>query len=82
MHGYDMMWSWGGMWFGPIFMILSGVIGVLLIIWLFRAFSGKGSKQSNAEVPGLSARRILDERYAKGEVDDEEYRRRRAALES
>lgn len=27
-----------------------------------------------------SARSILDERYARGEIDDEEYRRRRAEL--
>ncbi|WP_238454565.1 SHOCT domain-containing protein [Micromonospora sp. ATA51] len=26
------------------------------------------------------ARRILDERYARGEIDEEEYRRRRAGL--
>ncbi|MGY4543860.1 putative membrane protein [Arthrobacter sp. UYNi723] len=30
--------------------------------------------------PG-TARRILDERYARGEIDDDEYRRRREALE-
>ncbi|MGQ0773763.1 MAG: SHOCT domain-containing protein [Pseudonocardiales bacterium] len=28
-----------------------------------------------------SARQILDERYARGEIDDQEYRRRRAELQ-
>ncbi len=82
MHGYDMTWGWGAMWFGPVFMIILGITAVLLIVWLIRAISGNGSKQASAEPSGASARRVLDERYAKGEIDDEEYRRRRAALES
>ncbi|HEY3466345.1 MAG TPA: SHOCT domain-containing protein [Amycolatopsis sp.] len=30
--------------------------------------------------PGDTARRILDERFARGEIDEEEYERRRDAL--
>ncbi|MFD8496079.1 SHOCT domain-containing protein [Amycolatopsis sp. NPDC059657] len=30
--------------------------------------------------PGDSAARILDERFARGELDEEEYRKRKAAL--
>ena len=82
MHGYDMMWGWGGMWFHPVVMILLGVVAVVLIVWLIRAIAGKNPKSSSAESSGSSARLILDERYAKGEIDDEDYRRRRAALES
>ena len=35
-----------------------------------------------AASPALDARRILDERLARGEIDAEEYRTRREALES
>ena len=82
MHGYDMMWGWGGMWFHPVVMILLGVLAVVLIVWLIKAIAGKIPKSSSAASTGSSARLILDERYAKGEIDDEDYRRRRAALES
>jgi putative membrane protein len=30
--------------------------------------------------PGASAEDVLDERYARGEIDDEEYRQRRVVL--
>ncbi len=82
MHGYDMMWGWGGMWFHPVVMILVGVVAVVLIVWLINAVAGKNPKPGSADSTGSSARLILDERYAKGEIDDEDYRRRRAALGS
>jgi putative membrane protein len=78
MHDYGMMSGWGGMWFGPILMILIPLALVLLVVWLVRAMAG-GS--ANPPRRNVSARQHLDERYAKGEIDDEEYQRRRAALE-
>jgi putative membrane protein len=78
MHGYDMMSGWGGMWFGPILMILIPLTLILLIVWLVRAFA---SGRTASKLNDANARKILDERYAKGEVDDEEYQRRRSALE-
>jgi putative membrane protein len=78
MHGYDMMSGWGGIWFGPILMFLIPLTLVLLIVWLVKAFA---SGRSASNMNDANARKILDERYAKGEVDDEEYQRRRSALE-
>lgn len=78
MHGYDMMSGWGGMWFGPIFMFLVPLALIVLVVWLIRAMIGGNANASRRDD---SARQILDERYARGEIDDEEYQRRRSALD-
>ena len=80
MHGYDMMSGWGGMWFGPFGMVLGTVLLVLVVVWLVRAMSGDGSAPRSDR--RLTPRQILDERFAKGEIDEEEYKRRRSAIDS
>jgi putative membrane protein len=71
---HDWGWGWGGMWLGPIFMLL--VLGGLVagIVALVRLFTGSGP---SGDRTSRSAREILDERYARGEIDREEYLRRR-----
>jgi len=76
MHDW-MGWGWGGMFLGPLFMImwlaiLVAVI-VLLVRWLGGGSFGVGS-------PPRTPREILDERFAKGEIDHEEYDKRRKTL--
>ena len=79
MQGYDMMSGWGGMWLGPIFSIAFLVLVVVLIVWLVGALTGNSSTSTEH---GIAPRQILDERFAKGDIDKEEYNRRRMALES
>lgn len=73
-----MMWDgpmagWMVIW--PI-LILAGLVA--LIVLAVRAFSpGPGGRTGGH----ASARQVLDERYARGEINDEEYRRHRQALE-
>lgn len=61
--------GWGGV------MGLFWLVILLLLVWLavglFRRDGGGGQ----------SAREILDKRYARGEIDETEYRRRRAELD-
>jgi len=65
--------------FGPIFMILvlAAVIAVavLLVRWLGGSGRGEASPPS-----GRTALDILKERYARGEIDKEEYEERRRIL--
>jgi putative membrane protein len=39
-----------------------------------------GARKTPSIPPESSARRALDERFARGEIDEDEYRRRRSAL--
>ncbi len=78
MHGYDMMSGWGGMWFGPVLMVLVPLALIVLIIWFVRTMTN-GTTISPTQ--DIGARHILDERYARGEIDDEEYQRRRSTLD-
>ena len=68
-------WGWGGgMWLGPLFMIALLVLLIAAIVALVR-WMGGGSGDGGGRV--RTARDILDERYARGEIDREEYQRRR-----
>lgn len=71
----------GGMGGGPmVMMILMAALAVLLIaglIWLVRRLSaGRRDDSAGAGDP----LQVLDRRFARGEIDTDEYRERRAAL--
>ncbi len=68
----------GWLWIWPALVL----IGVVLLGYLaYRLARNSGPGADAAAVAGPpSARQILDERYARGEIDDEEYRKRRATL--
>ena len=48
---------------------------ILLAVWLLRGIFGNGANQS-----GSRALDILDQRFARGEIDREEYEARKKAL--
>lgn len=82
-YGPRMMWwngGWYGMIFGPFFIILSlaAVIAaaVLLVRWLGGTSTWPSSTISSARTP-LD---ILKERFARGEIDKDEYEERRRIL--
>ena len=80
------MMDWGGGWygmiFGPLFMIL--VLGlviavaVLLVRWL--AGPWHSIQTPHHTPPGRTPLDILKERYARGEIDKEEFEERRRVL--
>jgi len=70
MNGYGMH-GWGfGMGFGWLIPLL------LIVVLVYYINSNKSSKNE-----GLSARELLDRRYANGEIDEQEYKRKRDLLE-
>lgn len=69
-----MMWDGGTSWVGWIFMAGWWVLAVLAVVWLVRAAAGPAGNGRD------SARRILDERFAAGELSLEEYEERRRLL--
>ena len=70
-YGYGM----GGGW---MFMLLLLIVVVVLLFGVLRQF---GDDRRERRTLGRGARDILDERYARGEIDADEYKRRRADLE-
>lgn len=83
-HGHDMMWGggqWGGfgMVLGPVFMILIVIGIVAAIIYLLRVFGAAVSGGSNHAAHD-QATALLKERYAKGEIDSQEFAERKKLL--
>ncbi|WP_417235775.1 SHOCT domain-containing protein [Arthrobacter sp.] len=71
-----MMWPW--MLILAALAIAGLIALILVIIKLARGNSEHATGSRNA--PG-TARQILDERYAHGEIDHDEYRKRRETLQ-
>ena len=96
MQGPGTTWHMmGGGGIGVIlFWLLAIVLTVLVVAWLLREFGGRGTapKRERDERPseGRSepasrddeALRIVRERYARGEIDEDEFEARKRALQA
>jgi putative membrane protein len=79
MHDWGFGWGWGGgMFFGPLFMIAGPVLLIVLVVVLVRWLGPGGRDIPRDRIQ--SPREILDERFAKGEIQRDEYEQRRKAL--
>lgn len=68
--GYNMM---GGA-FGGIAMLFFWILFILFIVWIVKEVSGKDSNSSSRALD------ILKERYAKGEINKEEFEAKKKDL--
>jgi putative membrane protein len=75
-YEYGHMWGGGYGFFGGFMMIAFWGIIIALIVVAVRWFNAKDGNS------GSNALAILNERFAKGEIDEDEFKRRKAALES
>lgn len=73
-----MMDSWGG-GYGMIFMSLLGLLVLTLLVTLIWFLIQKGSK-TNMHSASESPIEILSKRYARGEIDEEQYRKMKKDL--
>ena len=74
--GYGhMMWGGGHGLLGGLMMVVFWGLVIGLIVLGVRRFSGRSDASS-----GSSALNILKERYARGEINDEEYQRLKAEI--
>lgn len=77
-HGY---WSAGDwVWMALVMVVFWGLV-VAGIVWLVRRAGGAAAPIEPPDSgQGPTAQQILDERYARGEISEEEYRHRRDLL--
>jgi putative membrane protein len=64
---------------GWLFMVLLPIVVVALVIWALSA-SGRGFWARGDQDKEWSALQLLEERFARGEIDREEFERRREVL--
>jgi putative membrane protein len=80
-HGWMFHRDWGWGFGGGFGMIVFWALIVLLIVLAVRGFRG-GSDRTVSVPPANSALQVLQERFARGEIDKTEYEERRKVLAS
>ncbi len=65
-----------GHWFGGGFMWIFWILLIVLVIWAINGSSGR-----NQDSGEKSALEILKQRYARGEIDQEEFTQKKKDLE-
>lgn len=82
-YGPHMM-PWGGGWFpmvfGPVFMILALAVAIAIAAWLVRAVGGPWLGTHRETPRSRTPLDILKERFARGDIDKEEFEARRRVL--
>ncbi len=80
--GYGMHDGAGAGFWVMMVMMLVLLVSVLTFLYLLATRTGAvgGRDRDAGATPSGSAARVLDERFARGEIDEDEYRRRRAVL--
>ena len=76
-------WGWGAWVFMAIMMLIFFALVAAVLIAVIRSGGwGGGGATRSGRVVGRTALRLLDERFARGEIDADEYTKRRDLLRS
>ena len=75
MGGWGMMGGWMLLW--SLLLLALVVLGIVLVV---RALQSSGERGGDAAPPRPDALRILEERFARGEIDRQEFEERRRTL--
>ncbi len=79
--GPGMMGGWGMGWFGGIFMMLFWALIIVALVFFIRWLVRSSDNRSETRLSQSRALEILKERYARGEIDTEEFEQKRRLLE-
>jgi putative membrane protein len=74
---HDGAWGWGGWLVMSLVMVAFWALLIFGLVALFRGTARPG--QPDRE-PGRDSQQILEERFARGEIDEDEYRARAEVL--
>ena len=78
--GWHDGWGWGHMFFGSIMMVLFWGGLILLVVFAVRSMGAAPGRGMDGPEPRNRALDILEERYARGEIDKAEFEERRQLL--
>jgi putative membrane protein len=70
-------WGGWGMMLGPLVMLVFVAVTVAVVVFLVRAFGGGSRRSTRGSKTPVE---ILEERFARGEIDEEEFKQRKRAL--
>ncbi len=73
-------WGWGHMIFGPLMMIVVIAVVVVVVVLAVRWIGGSGHGAVAHPPSGKTPLDILKERFARGEIDKEEFEERKRLL--
>lgn len=82
-----MMWSWGngswdwGAWLPMMLFMLALLVVIGWAVVMFTRYWTSRPPYHGSVEHANDPQRILDERFARGEIDEEEYRNRKAVLQ-
>ena len=77
-YGWD--WGWGHMLFGSVMMVLFWGGIILVIVLAVRWLGGESSQKPMRVASGKTALQILQDRFARGGIDREEFEERKQLL--
>lgn len=78
MHFGSDGWGWGGWIVMLLTMAAFWVLAITLVVWLVRGSHPREREERGEPRPDAMA--ILEERYARGEIDRDEFEQRRTTL--
>ena len=79
---WDHGWGWGHMAGGSLMMLLFWGGIILIVVLAVRGFGGRRSHGEAPQRSGKSAIEVLEDRFARGEIDKEEFEDRKRVLSS
>lgn len=78
--GWHDGWGWGHMFFGSFAMLLFWGGLIVLLVLAVRLMGGGSTRSGDGAGSGNRALDILEKRYARGEIDREEFEERKDQL--
>lgn len=73
-------WGFGGWVAMALMMVIFWGLVAALVMWIVRSQSRDRPHADGAERPAMSPDSVLAQRFARGEIDEDEFARRRAVL--
>ena len=78
--GPDTMYGWGMGWFGSIFSLIFWILVIVGMVFLIRWLIHMSKGHPELKQSGSRALEILKERYARGEIEKQEFEEKKKDL--